>query len=109
MLKDQGENQNILITGGTSGLGFELVHLFLEKGYNVVATGRQQINLRGFGERFILYRVDFSNLKQVALTTKNICRNHSIGIIVNNAGILSPPGYTETVDGLEYTFQINYY
>ena len=43
-----GERSRIfLITGGTSGLGLELVHLFLEKGYNVVATGRQQINLHG--------------------------------------------------------------
>jgi NAD(P)-dependent dehydrogenase (short-subunit alcohol dehydrogenase family) len=101
-------NQNILVTGGTSGLGFELVHLFLQEGYNVVATGRQQINIEGYEEKFSLYSIDFSDLKKVAESTKIICGSHSFSLIVNNAGILSPPGYTDTIDGLEYTFQINF-
>jgi NAD(P)-dependent dehydrogenase (short-subunit alcohol dehydrogenase family) len=101
-------NQDIFVTGGTSGLGLELVYLFLQEGYNVVATGRQQIDVKGFDGRFKLYFIDFSDLKQVAVTTKNICKNHSFSFIVNNAGILSPPGYIETIDGLEYTFQVNF-
>jgi NAD(P)-dependent dehydrogenase (short-subunit alcohol dehydrogenase family) len=101
-------DMDLLVTGGTSGLGLELARLFLEKGYTVIATGRKLIDLNGYGDRFVLYRIDFSDLKKVAETTKKICRDHSVGYIVNNAGILSPPGYSETVDGLEYTFQINY-
>ena len=101
MVNDKGRNKTILITGGTSGLGLELVHIFLKEGYNVVTTGRQQISINGFEDRFTLYNVDFSDLRQVALVTKNICRDHSVSIIVNNAGILSPPEYTETIDGLE--------
>lgn len=101
-------SRNILVTGGTSGLGLDLVRLFLQEGYSVVATGRQQVNLHGFEEKFTLYNIDFSDLYQVALVTKRICRSHSFSFIVNNAGILSPPGYTETTDGLEYTFQINF-
>jgi NAD(P)-dependent dehydrogenase (short-subunit alcohol dehydrogenase family) len=108
MLHSRAKDQKILITGGTSGLGFELVRLFLEEGFNVVATGRQQIKLHGSKDRLTLYNVDFEDLKQVAAVTKNICRDHSFSFMVNNAGILSPPEYTETIDGLECTFQINF-
>jgi NAD(P)-dependent dehydrogenase (short-subunit alcohol dehydrogenase family) len=101
-------SRTILITGGTSGLGLELVKLFLRKGYYVVATGRNPIVLSGFEERFKLYRVDFSDLKQTAETVKTICNNHSISFVVNNAGILSPPDFRITGDGNEYTFQVNY-
>ena len=108
MLQKPEKNLDIFVTGGTSGLGLELVHLFLKEGYNVVTTGRQKINVPGFEGRFQLYLVDFSDLKQVAETTKSICKSHSFGFIINSAGVLSPPGYTETIDGLEYTFQVNF-
>ena len=108
MVKDKRMNQTILITGGTSGLGLELVHIFLNRGYRVVAMGRQQVDIHEFDKEFTSYNVDFSDLKQLSAVTKQICRNHSVSFIVNNAGILSPPGYIETIDGLEYSFQINF-
>lgn len=103
-----GFNQRILITGGTSGLGLELVKLFLGKGFNVIATGRNEIKINDFADRFTFCKVDFGDLSQVAGTIRNVCRNHNVSIVINNAGILSPPEYTETADGLEYTFQINF-
>jgi NAD(P)-dependent dehydrogenase (short-subunit alcohol dehydrogenase family) len=108
MFQNPENDQKILVTGGTSGLGLELVRHFLGEGFSVVATGRQQVALQESQDRFVLFIVDFSDLKQVAAVTKNICRDHSIRYIVNNAGILSPPGYQETTDGFEYTFQINF-
>ena len=108
MVNDSERKKTILVTGGTSGLGLELVRIFLKKGYSVVTTGRQQISINGFDERFSLYNADFSDLRQVALVTRRICREHSVTIIVNNAGILSPPVYTETINGLESSFQINF-
>jgi NAD(P)-dependent dehydrogenase (short-subunit alcohol dehydrogenase family) len=108
MIQKPEFNKNVLVTGGTSGLGLELVKLFLMKGYNVVAMGRKQISMNGFEDRFKLYSLDFSNLGKVAETIRNICSNNSFGYVINNAGILSPPAYTETDNGLEYTFQINF-
>ncbi len=101
-------NRNILITGGTSGLGLELVNIFLANGYNVIALGRQQISLPGYGERFSLYTADFADLGQVSDITKAICNNYDPDIVINNAGILSPPDNIKTVNGFEYTFQVNY-
>jgi NAD(P)-dependent dehydrogenase (short-subunit alcohol dehydrogenase family) len=108
MNQRRGDNKCLLITGGTSGLGFELAKCFLAEGYEVIATGRQTKETGGFNEKFLLYTVDFGDLGKVAETTAIIVRNHSVGMIINNAGILSPPSYTETIDGLEYTFQVNF-
>jgi NAD(P)-dependent dehydrogenase (short-subunit alcohol dehydrogenase family) len=101
-------HHKFLITGGTSGLGLELVRLFLESGHYVVATGRQPVHMPDFPEQFTFCRMDFGDLDQVSVETRKLCRDHSITHVINNAGILSPPAYTTTADGHEYTFQINF-
>ncbi|MDQ1297160.1 MAG: retinol dehydrogenase 12, partial [Bacteroidota bacterium] len=102
------EGGQILITGGTSGLGLELVKIFLKEGYNVVAIGRSSIDLPGYERKLSFYAIDFSDLKKTALTIKDICLKHEFDYVVNNAGVLSPPDNTVTKDGLEYTFQVNF-
>jgi len=108
MPQESINQKNILITGGTSGLGLELVKLFLVKGYKVIAMGRQLIFLPEYEDRFNLFQVDFSDLNQVAFITKTISETYNPGIIINNAGILSPSKFTTTINSLEYTFQVNY-
>ncbi|HBC77965.1 MAG TPA: hypothetical protein DEO60_12450 [Bacteroidales bacterium] len=98
----------VLITGGTSGLGLRLAKHFLEKGYDVVATGRKTITLNGYSARFNLIRTDFSNMARTAEAIKKACEDHQFNIIINNAGILSPPDIKLTDDGFEYTFQVNF-
>ncbi len=98
----------ILVTGGTSGLGLEIVRLFLGKDWFVVATGRKPLTIDGYEDRFRLYRTDFDDLKKTAATIRTICRNHQISYVVNNAGVLSPPDFTLTGNGHEYTFQVNF-
>ena len=102
------EGKKVLITGGTSGLGLRLVKYFLEKGCNVVATGRKKVALPEYGDRFSLLITDFSNLKQTSDAVKKICRNHKFDLVINNAGVLSPPDLLLTDDGFEYTFQVNF-
>ncbi len=108
MEKSFSFGKKILITGGTSGLGLELVKIFLSKGFFVVATGRQLLNLPGYDDRFKLYRIDFSDLKQTIECVRNICGTYDFAYVINNAGILSPPDFTATNDGFEYTFQVNF-
>jgi NAD(P)-dependent dehydrogenase (short-subunit alcohol dehydrogenase family) len=107
-MEEISTENNILITGGTSGLGLELVKLFLNRGYTVIVTGRQSISIPGYENKLKIFRVDFSDLNQVALTAKKISEDFDINLIINNAGILSPPEFTSTVDGFEYTFQVNF-
>jgi|WetSurSiteA1Bulk_404760.scaffolds.fasta_scaffold03761_2 NAD(P)-dependent dehydrogenase (short-subunit alcohol dehydrogenase family) len=98
----------ILITGGTSGLGLELVRLFLQIGYDVVATGRNEVSFPEYHHRFTFIMTDFSDLHHTSSALKRICETRRFDIVVNNAGILSPPDFTLTDDGLEYTFQVNF-
>ena len=98
----------VLVTGGTSGLGLSLVKLFLKYGYYVVAMGRQPLKLPGYEEKFKLFRIDFSDMDQVAIITKKICETCDFNFVINNAGILSPPDFTPTINGFEYTFQVNF-
>jgi len=98
----------ILITGGTSGLGYELVKLFLKKGYHVVTTGRRDLSLPESGSRLSLYKVDFSDLKTTADVFRQIAETNQFDLVINNAGILSPPRLILTNNGLEYTLQVNF-
>jgi retinol dehydrogenase-12 len=108
MQKSYSDFQVVLVTGGTSGLGLEIARLFLQRGYYVVATGRQSIDFPEYEGRFRLYRVDFSDFQQTTEIAEKICDNHNIDIIINNAGILSPPFFMPTKDGFEYTLQVNF-
>jgi NAD(P)-dependent dehydrogenase (short-subunit alcohol dehydrogenase family) len=98
----------ILITGGTSGLGLKLVRFFLQKGFEVVATGRREVSIPEYQSSFTFVLTDFGDLFQTSCALKRICETSRFDIVINNAGILSPPDFTQTDDGLEYTFQVNF-
>jgi len=108
MTRSVSDIRKVLITGGTSGLGLRLVKYFLEKGCDVVATGRKNITLTGYEEKFSFLRADFSNLALTSESVKKICRDQRFDLVINNAGILSPPDFQITDDGFEYTFQVNF-
>jgi NAD(P)-dependent dehydrogenase (short-subunit alcohol dehydrogenase family) len=99
----------ILITGGTSGLGLELVRSFLRLGYEVYSTGRNQKNVLNLNDKFHFIKADFSDLKEVTAAFHDLEKKSiSFDTIINNAGVLSPPEFTLTGDGIEYTFQVNF-
>jgi NAD(P)-dependent dehydrogenase (short-subunit alcohol dehydrogenase family) len=100
--------QSILITGGTSGLGLELVKQFHKKGFYVICTGRQPQDFSGFSGNFRFFRTDFTNLTETVKVIKIISNEMLPDFIINNAGILSPPGFNMTGDGFECTFQVNF-
>lgn len=102
------EKKKILITGGTSGLGLQLVKIFLDAGYHVVATGRRETTFPGYEERFTFCRTDFSDMKSTAEVIRRISSIHEFDVVINNAGILSPRKRIVTKDNLEYTFQVNF-
>ncbi len=107
MRKDAFEGKNVLITGGTSGLGLEMVRTFLGRGCYVTATGRSSMGFQH--ERLNYIRLDFCDLGEISTSVKNfVQQNGGFDIIINNAGVLSPPGFLRTKNGLEYTFQVNF-
>jgi NAD(P)-dependent dehydrogenase (short-subunit alcohol dehydrogenase family) len=99
----------LLITGGTSGLGLELVKFFLEDGCEVHATGRNCPGLIIHQSGFHFIQVDFSDLEQVrSVFARELLSHSGFDLVVNCAGVLTPPDYTATIDGFEYSFQVNF-
>jgi NAD(P)-dependent dehydrogenase (short-subunit alcohol dehydrogenase family) len=101
--------KTILVTGGTSGLGLELVRLFLSDGCRVIATGRNPGRENYFKENYSFIKVDFGDLENVATIAGRLGEaSGRIDLIINNAGVLSPPEFTLTDNGIEYSFQVNF-
>jgi NAD(P)-dependent dehydrogenase (short-subunit alcohol dehydrogenase family) len=93
--------QAVIVTGASQGIGAEVVHAFLDRGYNVVATSRS-VSKAGFASSPHLALVDgdighAATAEKVAQTA--IAKFGSIDHVVNNAGIFSAKPFTEyTID-----------
>ena len=84
-----------LITGGTSGLGKELVKYFIKKNFIVLTTGNTFNNADDLTNYYkkknflFIYKVDFSEKKNLDIFIKKLKKFKKIDILINNAGILS--------------------
>ena len=95
--------QTVIVTGASQGIGAAVVHAFLDRGYNVVATSRtiSQANLVSSPS---LAHVD-GDIGQAATAEKvaqtAIAKFGSIDHVVNNAGIFAAKPFTDyTADDL---------
>jgi uncharacterized oxidoreductase len=83
----------ILITGGSSGIGFEMAKNFLSLGNTVVITGRNIEKLdkaKKSLEGVFTFQCDVSNPKEVKELYQNLSIQFpEINILINNAGVMS--------------------
>src|ERR1700761_4377302 len=86
------QNRTILITGGTSGIGFELARRLLERGNTVVVTGRKPTRLAATREALPAVHAiesDVSDPVQIAALHDLVStRFGAIDVLVNNAGVM---------------------
>lgn len=98
--------RNVVITGGTSGIGKSCVDYFLQKGDNVIVLARKNPdNLPNF------YACDVADEKQVMQVFSTIGTKYTkIDVLVNNAG-LGISGAIELVDDKtsKNMFDVNYF
>ena len=87
------QNQNILITGATGGIGKEIVKSFDEKNNNLLIIGTNESKLGLFSQELEsntkYLACDFSDYKNIKniVTKVNEDFNNKIDILINNAGI----------------------
>ena len=84
--------KKILITGATSGIGFETAILFAEKGYRIIALGRKIDGLKKLqeliGKEHVFIKFDLTNIKKIYSLIKNIEKEiGELDVFINNAGI----------------------
>lgn len=84
------KNNTILITGGSSGLGFEFTKQLLAMGNTVIITGRNQAKLDQTKKQFPnvhIFQSDVSEAKSITeLYKKVIASFPQLNILINNAG-----------------------
>lgn len=84
------KNKNILITGGSSGLGKAMAKLFIQKGANVAITGRDQAKLEQVAEELGASPIhaDVSMEQDVLRTYSHFLQKfEKLDVLINNAGI----------------------
>ncbi len=83
----------VLITGATSGIGYEFSKIFYEKGYSLILLGRNKEILEKMKfsmdkERVIIYSCDLSKKENVKEFFNFVDKNNiEIDILINNAGL----------------------
>lgn len=90
-----------LITGGTSGIGFEMAKAFIRAGAVCVITGRNEDKVKkacaeieaelGAKDSIFGKKMDVTNLASMGESFNEILKivpSHSIDILVNNAGVV---------------------
>lgn len=86
--------KTIIITGAGSGLGKELAHLFSQKGYHLLLTGRTVEKLTSARDEIVanggkadILLLDIQNGDDVSKKVKEISHTYTISGLVNNAGV----------------------
>jgi NAD(P)-dependent dehydrogenase (short-subunit alcohol dehydrogenase family) len=108
----------VVITGANSGLGFGLARRLSTAGADVVmairnrAKGEKAIeDIRGTvpDAKLTIKALDLSSLASVAALGEQLnAEGRPIDILINNAGVMTPPERDTTADGFELQFGSNH-
>ncbi|MEU8695765.1 SDR family NAD(P)-dependent oxidoreductase, partial [Streptomyces sp. NPDC048665] len=112
--------RTVLVTGATSGIGYETARQLAERGATVLLHGRTAEETQAAADRLIAtvgvradqlvtYSADFAHLEEVEALARAVVAEHPhLDVLVNNAGMAAPERHTVTADGNEIAFQVNF-
>tara|TARA_B100000809_G_C15139384_1_gene532336 strand:- start:3233 stop:3913 length:681 start_codon:yes stop_codon:yes gene_type:complete len=102
--------KNVIITGTSRGIGYELVQLFTDAGYNVLALSRNsapisRINLDGC----TIFPFDITDSKDIETVSEFVKENwKQVDVLINNSGILINKPFAETsIDDFISVYDVN--
>lgn len=109
------KSQNVLITGVSTGIGYELAKIFVERGYNVFGSVRKQADadrlLSELGEHFhpmVFDVTDFEAIENAAKWLEGEIGDEGLGCLVNNAGIaVGGPFVDLKIEDFRQQFEVN--
>ena len=102
--------KNVVITGTSRGIGFELAKLFAKNGHQVLAISRNTAPLEAVNHKNIsVLSVDIANATDIHKVTNFIKNNwKQVDILINNAGKLINKPFTDlTSDDFLEVYKVN--
>ncbi|MES2711996.1 MAG: SDR family oxidoreductase [Pseudomonadota bacterium] len=107
-----------LVTGGTSGVGYQVALGLLRAGAEVILAARNaergarvvaQMRDAVPGSEVMFQALDLADLADIAECANRIsARWSALDVLVNNAGVMALPSRCETRDGFEMQFGVNH-
>jgi len=114
--KTRLDGKVVVVTGGNTGIGKEIVLELVERGAKLITGCRDlkkaadvvKIVKDKYGVDIMVEKLDLSDLESVR-NFANFCLKESrIDILVNNAGLMMPKHGAQTKQGYEIHFGVNY-
>jgi NAD(P)-dependent dehydrogenase (short-subunit alcohol dehydrogenase family) len=109
--------KRVLITGANSGIGFHAALKLARKGAHVMLACRDRqrgedaharLDADSPSAHTELVLFDLASLASVReFAEKELARRRPLDILINNAGVMTPPKRLQTVDGFELQFGTN--
>ena len=106
-----------IVTGSSSGIGFETARVLAEKQATVIIAVRNLEKGNKAAEKILaqnknadvkVMELDLTNLESVEKFAENFKKEFSrLDLLINNAGVMIPP-YSKTADGFELQFGTNH-
>jgi NAD(P)-dependent dehydrogenase (short-subunit alcohol dehydrogenase family) len=107
----------VVVTGSSSGIGFEAARVLAEKQATVIIAVRnlekgnkavEKILVQNKEADVKVLELDLANLESVERFAENFKKEYSrLDLLINNAGVMIPP-YSKTSDGFELQFGTNH-
>ncbi len=107
-----------VVTGGSDGIGLRIATRLARAGAELVLPVRNAVKgeaaVRGIREaapeaRIITGRLDLASLSSVAAFAEELTADgRPVSLLINNAGVMTPPTRQQTEDGFELQFGTNH-
>ncbi|WP_375452407.1 oxidoreductase [uncultured Devosia sp.] len=107
-----------IVTGATGGLGYETARLLAQAGAQVILAGRnpekgadalRRIRAAHAAANIAFEALDLGNLASIAaFGTRMTGQFKRLDLLINNAGVMTPPTRKTTSDGFELQFGTNH-
>jgi 3-oxoacyl-[acyl-carrier protein] reductase len=103
-------SKNIIITGTSRGIGYELVQLFSNAGQNVLALSRNAEPINSLQLKNVTSMSCDLSLSEDYNKVEDYVRSHwnSVDVLINNAGLLLNKTFSETtIDDFDRVYRTN--
>ena len=103
-------SKNIIITGTSRGIGFEMVKLFASQGYQVLALSRNETPIKNLElDNVTTFSCDLCEANVYKQVTNFIKENwQQVDVLINNAGaLLNKPFAETTISDFETIYKTN--